>query len=233
GRAVRLLHPGPADGRPGPARGDPAARGRRDRGGARRHALPLRLLRADLLGGARDRRDGDGRMTPSRIGDSPGRVGGIGRVTGAQQYVADLRPEGVLHAKLVTVDAARARILDIDAGDALRLAGVRLVRAAGALPQPVPRFGPQNRDRPVLAVGETTYHGDPVAVVGADTVDQAEAAAAAVRVAHEPLPAVFTVAAALALDAPLVQDPALRPGDPLAATNVLNEHLVGWGDVDA
>jgi CO/xanthine dehydrogenase Mo-binding subunit len=172
-------------------------------------------------------------MTPSRIGDSPGRVGGIGRVTGAQQYVADLRPEGVLHAKLVTVDAARARILGIDAGDALRLPGVRLVLAAGDLPQPVPRFGPQNRDRPVLAVGETTYHGDPVAVVVADTVDQAEAAAAAVRVAHEPLPAVFTVAAALALDAPLVQDPALRPGDPLAATNVLNEHLVGWGDVDA
>ena len=56
---------------------------------------------------------------------------------------------------------------------------------------------------------------------------------AAVRVEHEPLPAVFTVAGALAPDAPLVQDPSLRPGDPLAGTNVLAEHRVDWGDLDA
>ncbi|MGZ6259092.1 MAG: xanthine dehydrogenase family protein molybdopterin-binding subunit, partial [Candidatus Limnocylindrales bacterium] len=31
----------------------------------------------------------------------------------------------------------------------------------------------------------------------------------------------------------LVQDPALRPGDQLAGTNVLAEHRYGWGDVDA
>ena len=43
----------------------------------------------------------------------------------------------------------------------------------------------------------------------------------------------FTVAGALAPDAPLVQDPSLRPGDPRAGTNVLNEHRVGWGDVEA
>ena len=55
-------------------------------------------------------------MTASRIGDSPARVGGIGRVTGSQQYVADLHPADVLHAKLVTVDAPRARILAITDG---------------------------------------------------------------------------------------------------------------------
>src|SRR3990170_3906229 len=33
--------------------------------------------------------------------------------------------------------------------------------------------------------------------------------------------------------APLVQDPALRPGDRLARSNVLREHHYGWGDVDA
>ena len=42
-----------------------------------------------------------------------------------------------------------------------------------------------------------------------------------------------TLADALAPGAPLVQDPSLRPGDPLAATNVLREHRYGWGDVDA
>jgi CO/xanthine dehydrogenase Mo-binding subunit len=29
-----------------------------------------------------------------------------------------------------------------------------------------------------------------------------------------------------------VQDPAIRPGDPLAGTNTLREHRFGWGDVD-
>src|SRR5204862_7735829 len=33
--------------------------------------------------------------------------------------------------------------------------------------------------------------------------------------------------------APPVQDPSLRPDDPLARTNVLREHRYGWGDVAA
>jgi CO/xanthine dehydrogenase Mo-binding subunit len=168
-----------------------------------------------------------------RIGGSPNRVGGIGRVTGAQQYLADLRVADALHAKLVTLDCARARILGIDTAPALAIPGVRLVLTAADLPQPVPRFGPQNADRPVLATGETKYHGDPVALVVADTRDAAEAGAAAVRVEHEERPAVFTVAAALAPGAPLVQDPSLRPGDPRRETNVLNEHRVAWGDLEA
>ncbi len=169
-----------------------------------------------------------------RIGGSPNRVGGIGRVTGAQQYLADLPTADVLHAKLVTLDCARARIISVDASAALALPGVRLVMTADDLPQPVPRFGPQFNDRPVLATGETKYFGEPVALVAADTRELAEQAAALVRVEHEVLPPVFTLAGALASGAPLVQDPAIRrKGDPLAGTNVLHEHRVGWGDVDA
>jgi CO/xanthine dehydrogenase Mo-binding subunit len=104
---------------------------------------------------------------------------------------------------------------------------------AADLPDPMPRFGPQNEDRPVIAVGETKYHGDPVALVAAETKDAAAEGARLVRVEYEELPAVFTVAAALDPAAPLVQDPSLRPTDPLASTNVLHEHRVGWGDVDA
>ena len=44
----------------------------------------------------------------------------------------------------------------------------------------MPRFGPQLRDRPVLAVGTTAYHGEPVAAVAAETRDAAEEAAALV-----------------------------------------------------
>jgi CO/xanthine dehydrogenase Mo-binding subunit len=167
------------------------------------------------------------------IGGSPARVGGLDRVTGRQAYVADLHIDGVLHAKLVTVEFARARILAVDASAAQAVPGVRSVLTAADLPDPMPRFGPQFRDRPVIAVGETHYHGEPVAIVTAETADAAEEAARLVRVACEPLPAVVTIADALAPGAPLVQDASLRPGDPLAATNVLREHRYGWGDVDA
>lgn len=170
--------------------------------------------------------------SPVRVGDSPVRVGGLDRTTGRQSYVADLRIEDALHVKLVTLDCARARIDRIDTAEALGVPGVRLVMTAADLPQPVPRFGPQFRDRPVLAVGETKYHGEPAAAVAAESREAAEEGARRVHVVYEELPAVFTIDAALAPDAPLVQDPSLRPADPLRSTNVLREHRYGWGDVD-
>jgi CO/xanthine dehydrogenase Mo-binding subunit len=167
------------------------------------------------------------------VGESPARVGGVERVTGRQQYVADINLEDVLHVKLVALDVARARIGRIDASPAMDVPGVRFVMTAADLPDPMPRFGPQLRDRPVLAVGETKYHGEPVAAVAAETLDAAEEAARLVRVEFDELPAVHAVAAALADDAPLVQDPALRPDDPRADSNVLREHRYAWGDLAA
>jgi CO/xanthine dehydrogenase Mo-binding subunit len=171
--------------------------------------------------------------SPARVGESPARVGGAARVTGSQAYVADLRVDDVLHVKLVTVPVARARILRVDGSGALALPGVRGVFSADDLPTPMPRFGPQMKDRPVIAVGETKYHGDPVAAVAAETKDLAEAAAARVRVEYEELPAVASITASLGPGAPLVQDPSIRPDDPLAATNVLREHRYAWGDLEA
>jgi CO/xanthine dehydrogenase Mo-binding subunit len=169
----------------------------------------------------------------TRVGEPIVRVGGAARVTGRQRYVADIHLADELHAQLVTLPVARARIGEIDVAAALAVPGVRLVLTSADLPQPVPRFGPQFEDRPVLAVGETKYHGEPVAAVAADTRDAAMEGAALVRVDYESLPAVVDLAAALAPGAPLVQDPTLRPGDPLAHTNVRREHRVGWGDVEA
>jgi CO/xanthine dehydrogenase Mo-binding subunit len=172
-------------------------------------------------------------MRTDRIGGSPNRVGGIGRVTGSQQYVADIRLQDALQVRLVTLDCAHARIISIDTSAAEQVPGVRLVMTAADLPQPVPRFGPQFSDRPILAVGETKYHGEPVAAVAAETKDAAEEAARLVKVEYEELPAIFSVAAALDPEAVLVQDSALRPNDPLAGTNVLREHRFGWADVEA
>jgi len=168
-----------------------------------------------------------------RVGDSPRRVGGEGRVTGELRYAADIRLPDVLHAALVTIPPAHARIIAIDDSAARQVPGVRLVFTAADLPDPMPRFGPQFRDRPVIASGETKFHGDPVAVVAADALDAAEEGARRVRVEYEELPAVYSVEGALAPDAPLVQDPSMRPDDPLARTNVLREHVIGWGDVES
>src|SRR5947208_3446162 len=103
-------------------------------------------------------------------------------------------------------------------------------RATGARPRSITSglLRGLTGDRPVIAVGETKYHGDPVAAIAAETKDAAEEAARRVAVDFEELPAVFTVAGALAADALLVQDPSLRPNDPLANTNVLREHKIGW-----
>lgn len=166
------------------------------------------------------------------IGGSPRRVGGYGRVTGLQEYVADIHLADELHARLVTLPVAHARLASIDTRAAEAVPGVRFVMTPGDLPQPIPRFGPQFEDRPVLADGEVLYHGEPVAAVAAETRDAADAAAALVRVEYEELPAAVTLAAALAPGAPLVREPGRRPDDPLASTNVLREHRIGWGDVD-
>ena len=116
-------------------------------------------------------------MSADGAGVSARRVGGHERVTGQQEYLADIRQPHALHVKLVALDVARARILRIDTTAAEQVPGVSLVMTAADLPQPVPRFGPQFQDRPVLAVGETKYHGEPVAAVAAETKDAAEAAA--------------------------------------------------------
>ncbi|MCC7007417.1 MAG: xanthine dehydrogenase family protein [Acidobacteria bacterium] len=172
-------------------------------------------------------------MADPLIGQSPLRVGGRERVTGAQQYIADIHLENVLHVKLVHLGVARARIDRIDVAEALKVPGVRRIVTPADLPVPMPRFGPAVTDRPLLAVGETKFFGEPVAAVVAETIDAAEDAAALVRVVSEELPAVLTVDQALAPGAPLVQDPALRGKGPLAQTNRLNEWTFGWGDVDA
>lgn len=173
---------------------------------------------------------GDRREGGSLIGRSIRRVGGYERVTGSQRYTADIHLDHELHVKLVHLDCARARIIAIDTTEAERVEGVRCILTAADLPVPTPRYGPVSIDRPVLAVGETKFFGEPVAAVAADTLDAAELAASRVRVEYERLPAVLSVDDALAPDSPLVREPVLRPGDPLAETNVLQQWQFGWGD---
>ncbi|OFW67495.1 MAG: xanthine dehydrogenase [Actinobacteria bacterium RBG_16_68_21] len=172
-------------------------------------------------------------MKVDNIGAPAQRLGGIDRVTGHQRYVADLPIADTLHAKLVALDCAHARILSIDTSVAEKVPGVVFVMTADDLPTPMPRFGPQYQDRPVIAEGTTNYHGEPVAAVVAETKDAAEEAATLVKVEFEELPAIFTVEAALDPAAELIQDPSIRRPGPFTETNILTEYHFGWGDVDA
>lgn len=167
-----------------------------------------------------------------QVGADTRRLGGVERVTGAQAFVADLEIDGVTHVKLVGLDVARARIDGIDTAEAWNVAGVIDIVSAADLPNPIPRFGPVYQDRPIIASGETTYHGEPVVAVVAESRDSAELAASKVKIAFTALPSVVSVDAALAEGAPLVQPPDLRPNDPLSNSNVLKTRRFGWGDVE-
>jgi CO/xanthine dehydrogenase Mo-binding subunit len=156
----------------------------------------------------------------------------IHRVTGTQQFVDDMPINNVLHGALVRLDVAHGRINGVDPSRALSLSGVEQVISAADLPRPTPRYGPLVMDQPILAVEETRFWGDPVAIVLARDVKSAREGARRVRVDYEELPAVLTAEDALAADAPLVQDPALRPDSPLANTNIMSEFPLSWGSMD-
>jgi len=172
-------------------------------------------------------------VTGATVGADISRLGGVERVNGAQAFIADIDVADVAHVKLVTLNVGRARIKGIDASAARALPGVIDVITPDELPHPMPRFGPAYQDRPVIAVDETRFHGEPVAAVLAESKDIAAHAADLVKVDFEVLPAVTSVDAALAPDAPLVQTPEMRKGATHADTNIMKEMDWAWGDVDA
>lgn len=172
-------------------------------------------------------------VTGQTVGADISRAGGVERVNGSQAFLADLDIQGMAHLKLVTLDVGHARIKDIDTRAARAVPGVLDIITAADLPQPVQRFGPAYTDRPIIAVDETRYHGEPVAAVIAESKDIAAHAATLVKVDYEALPAITSIEDALRPGAPLVQPRELRAGDPHADSNVLKDLHFGWGDVDA
>ena len=96
-------------------------------------------------------------------------------------------------------------------------------------------YGFVYRDVPLVAMDKVRHQGDIVAVVVADDVDTAEAAAELVDVEYEDLPAVMSVPQALAEGASQVHEeffpiaPELRP---IEGTNVCHHATIGCGDVE-
>jgi carbon-monoxide dehydrogenase large subunit len=174
-------------------------------------------------------RFGSGRSVP-RIEDE-GLLKGVGR------YADDLQPAGQLRVAFVRSPHAHARIVSVDAASARGMPGVVLVASgadlAGAGVKPLPVNAGFKRaggaagaspERRVLAHERVRFVGEPVAIVVAETLQQARDAAEAVWVEYEELPAVSDVRQAVAGGAAVICDEApdniaaeARYGDAAAA----------------
>jgi 2-furoyl-CoA dehydrogenase large subunit len=147
-------------------------------------------------------------------------------LSGRARFIDDLAPvPGLKQAAILRSPHPHARIRGIEATRALALPGVigvvtgaELARTVGPIPNgvraPVPYFP--------FAIDRARYVGEPVAVVVADTRYVAEDACELIDVDYEPLPAVASIAAALAPDAPLLHEK--------AGSNAVNRRGFRYGD---
>ncbi len=139
------------------------------------------------------------------VGESARRVDGTAKVTGAFVYGSDLRAEGMLWGVTVRSPYPSARIRSIDVTRAEMVAGVHAVLTAEDV-SGKPTFGLEYSDQPVLASDVVRYEGEPVALVAAETLEQARRAADLIQVDYEPLPVAADMEEALGSDAPQVHD---------------------------
>jgi len=169
-------------------------------------------------------------------GRSVARIEDEGLLKGLGQYTDDLAPEGGLRLVFVRSPYPNARILSVDATAARAMPGVVLVAtgaelvAAGVKPMPgspnfrradgSPAASPPRR---VLAHEQACFAGEAVALVVAETLEQARDAAEAVQVDYDALPHVTGLEAATTAGAPAVCEAApdniaaeMRHGDAAA-----------------
>jgi len=174
-------------------------------------------------------------------------------VTGTGRYVDDVSLPGHLHLVMLRSPYPHARIRSIDTSAAIAMPGVVAVYtgadlvAAGVKTMPTPCPFPRPDGKPsavaplqALATDTVRFAGEAVVAIVAETRDAARDARDAIVVDYEDLPAVVTIADALADGAPRVWDPAgdnwvaqARHGDAAAsdaafarAAHVVELHLV-------
>ena len=162
---------------------------------------------------------------PTGIGDGGKKYEAEALALGDRGYVDDLRVPGMLHAALRFADHARADVLRIDTAPALAVEGVVAVFGAADIPG-VQRVGIIHKDWPVMiGVGQrTSYLGDVMAVVVADTVQRARAAAELIDIEYSELRVYADADSALAAEEDAVWG---------LDGNVLSRSSYRRGDVDA
>ena len=137
------------------------------------------------------------------------------KVSASVAYAGDWAMPGMLHAVVVRSPYPAARIRGLDTTRAREMPGVACVLTAKDVPRntlmtDVPgqttQVGPLRAKLHVLAEDRVRHQGEPVALVAAETLEQARDAAEAVEVDYEPRPGVFDPVAALEPGAPAVHE---------------------------
>lgn len=151
------------------------------------------------------------------VGTSPARLDGYGKAAGATRYVDDYElPHGLVCA-IAASPHAHAEIRGIDVTAARNMPGVRAVLTAADIPGEN-QIGVVLADQPLLVADRARCFADRLALIAAETKEQADAAAAVVRVDATPLPGVFDPLEALA-----TSSPSLHPKGNLAAKMVIRK----------
>ncbi|MGH2658754.1 MAG: selenium-dependent xanthine dehydrogenase [Actinomycetota bacterium] len=158
-----------------------------------------------------------------RVGSRTGRYQGRELALGDKPYINDMTADGMLHAAIRFSDHPRAKVLRIDTATAEAHPDVVAVATSEDVPGER-TLGLITKDwRQFVAVGEvTSYVGDVLAVVAAESRHAAREAAALVEVEYEILEPVVDPFRALEPDAPKLH----------ADGNLLSTSIVKRGDVD-
>ena len=142
-------------------------------------------------------------MTGPTILDRPERrLDGDEKTTGAAKYTADLEVPGALQAAFVRSPYPHARIVSVDTARARSLAGVRAVLTGADVRGQ--RLGRRLQDWPVLCWDRVLFVGDRVAAVAADTREIADDAVRLISVEYEELSPLLDMDEALRPDAPVL-----------------------------
>ena len=138
----------------------------------------------------------------SVVGKTITRAEGADKVSGKAAYAADRLLPGMVWGKAVRSALPHARILRVDTSKAKAYSGVLAVVTADDVPDVL--VGRHLQDTPVLARERVRFIGEKIAVVGAETREIAEEAAALIDVDYEELPAVFDPAQAMQEGSPVL-----------------------------
>jgi carbon-monoxide dehydrogenase large subunit len=129
------------------------------------------------------------------LGQSIQRLEDDNLLRGAGRYADDFTPARAAYVCFVRSPHAHARIRKVVTDQALKAPGVLMVLTGkdaaadglGNIPCLIPVPGLKETPRPVLALDRVAHVGDPVAMVIAETLQQAKDAAEKVEVEYEPL----------------------------------------------
>jgi len=136
------------------------------------------------------------------------RVDGIEKVTGKALYTGDLQLPGMAYAKILRSPLAHARLVKVDASNAMGMNGVIATLTRDDIKDLNYKYGATYKDQSIVAVDKVRYVGDPVAAVLAEEPSIAEQALDLIEVEYEELPKVTNIEEATAPGAIQV-----HPGD--------------------